>query len=183
MAELEEANAQLLAELNAAQSRLAEVELHEQNLTSNYEGLCTDFDDLHTSHDVVVKEKANLEKTKHEKEQQFWKSLRKKLAELPVDMEVTVTALGAMHEFSLCQHYCHWVFGVLSDGGPSCIHCLFWMQWEYYQLCSDWCFQDACRVECGHLPELKKMALSCDDSLLHDVPDNVGWIEKKLVKN
>jgi hypothetical protein len=38
-------------------------------------------------------------------------------------------------------------------------------------------------VECGHLPELKKLALSCDDSLLHDVPNDVGWIEKKLVKN
>jgi hypothetical protein len=38
-------------------------------------------------------------------------------------------------------------------------------------------------VECGHLPELKKLALSCDDSLLHDVPDDVGQIAKKLVKN
>jgi hypothetical protein len=38
-------------------------------------------------------------------------------------------------------------------------------------------------VECGHLSELKKLALSCDDSLLHDVPDDVGWIAKRLVKN
>jgi hypothetical protein len=38
-------------------------------------------------------------------------------------------------------------------------------------------------VECGHLPELKKMVLSCNDSLLHDVPDNVGRIVKRLVKN
>jgi hypothetical protein len=29
-------------------------------------------------------------------------------------------------------------------------------------------------VECGHLPELKKLALSCNDSLLHDVRDDVG---------
>jgi hypothetical protein len=35
MAELEEANAQLLAELNVAQSRLAEVEHREHALTSN----------------------------------------------------------------------------------------------------------------------------------------------------
>jgi hypothetical protein len=38
-------------------------------------------------------------------------------------------------------------------------------------------------VECEHLPELKKLALSCDDSLLHDVPKVVGRIAKKLVKN
>jgi hypothetical protein len=50
-------------ELNAAQSRLAEVEHHEKALTSDYEGLRRDFDVLHTSHDGVVKEKADLEKT------------------------------------------------------------------------------------------------------------------------
>jgi hypothetical protein len=33
-------------------------------------------------------------------------------------------------------------------------------------------------VECGHLPELKKPVLSCDDSLLHDVRDDVGQIVK-----
>jgi hypothetical protein len=38
-------------------------------------------------------------------------------------------------------------------------------------------------VECEHFLGLKKMALSCDDSFLHDVPDDVGWIAKKLVKN
>jgi hypothetical protein len=69
VAELEEANAQLLVELNAARSRLAEVEHHEQAMTSDYEGLCRDFDDLCTSHDTVVKEKADLEKMEHEKAQ------------------------------------------------------------------------------------------------------------------
>jgi hypothetical protein len=38
-------------------------------------------------------------------------------------------------------------------------------------------------VECGHLPELKKLALSCDDSFLNDVPDGVSRIAKRLVKN
>jgi hypothetical protein len=33
------------------------------------------------------------------------------------------------------------------------------------------------------LPELKKLVLSCSDSLLHDVPDDVGRIAIKLVKN
>jgi hypothetical protein len=38
-------------------------------------------------------------------------------------------------------------------------------------------------VECEHLSELKRLALSFDDSLLHDVPDDVCRIAKKLVKN
>jgi chromosome segregation ATPase len=94
VAELECTNAQLLVELNAARSRLAEVEHHEQALTSDYEGLCRYFDDLRTSHDATMKEKADLKKTEHEKAQRFPNSLRKKLAELRVDMEATVAALG-----------------------------------------------------------------------------------------
>jgi hypothetical protein len=35
-------------------------------------------------------------------------------------------------------------------------------------------------VECEHLPELKKLALSYNDSLLHDVLDDVGQIAKNL---
>jgi hypothetical protein len=38
-------------------------------------------------------------------------------------------------------------------------------------------------VECWHLPEHKKLALSCDDSHLHDAPDDVGRTVKRLVKN
>jgi hypothetical protein len=38
-------------------------------------------------------------------------------------------------------------------------------------------------VECEHLPELKKLALSFDASILRDVPDDIGRISKKLVKN
>jgi hypothetical protein len=38
-------------------------------------------------------------------------------------------------------------------------------------------------VECEHLLELKKLALSCDASILHDVPDDIGRIAKKLVRN
>jgi hypothetical protein len=57
--ELEEAKAQL------------RVEHHEQPLTSNYEGLSRDFDDLRTLHDVVVKEKLDLEKMEREKAQRI----------------------------------------------------------------------------------------------------------------
>jgi hypothetical protein len=38
-------------------------------------------------------------------------------------------------------------------------------------------------VECEHLLELKKSALSCDASILHDVPDDIGRIAKKLLRN
>jgi hypothetical protein len=38
-------------------------------------------------------------------------------------------------------------------------------------------------VECGHLAELKKLALSYDASLLHEVLDDLGKIARKLVKN
>jgi hypothetical protein len=55
-----------------------------------------------------VKEKADLEKVECEKAQRFQNSLRKKLAELQVDMEAIVVALGrGMHGFSLHQHYYH----------------------------------------------------------------------------
>jgi hypothetical protein len=36
---------------------------------------------------------------------------------------------------------------------------------------------------CGHLPELKKLALSCDALVLRDFPMETGQIAKKLVKN
>jgi hypothetical protein len=52
VAEVEESNDQLCAELATAQSRLAEVEHHEQALTSDYEGL---KNDLRSSHSIIVK--------------------------------------------------------------------------------------------------------------------------------
>jgi regulator of replication initiation timing len=77
-----EANFQLRMELDAAQSRLAEAECREHALTSDYEGLKKDFGDLRSSLAIVVKEKADLEKTEREKAQWFLNSLRNKLAEL-----------------------------------------------------------------------------------------------------
>jgi hypothetical protein len=38
-------------------------------------------------------------------------------------------------------------------------------------------------VECEHLPELKKLALTCDASIMHDVTDDIIRIAKKLVRN
>jgi hypothetical protein len=184
VAKLEEANAQLLTELNATRSRLAEVEHHEQALTSDYEGLCRDFDDLCTSHDTVVKQKADLEKTEREKARRFQNSLRKKLVELWIDMEATVDALGSDA----------WIFPP-----PTLLSPIFWSGFRWrsrlypspFSECNEnitcfaliGVFKMLAGVECGHLPELKKLVLSCDDSLLHDVPDDVGRIAKRLVKN
>jgi hypothetical protein len=39
------------------------------------------------------------------------------------------------------------------------------------------------RVECGHLPELQKLAISCDPSLRHDIPEDLGKIARRLVRN
>jgi hypothetical protein len=36
---------------------------------------------------------------------------------------------------------------------------------------------------CEHVPELKKLALSCDALVLQDFPLETGHIAKKLVKN
>jgi hypothetical protein len=184
VAKLEEANAQLLAKLNAARSSLAEVERREQALTSDYEGLCWEFDDLRTSHDAVVKEKADLEKIEREKVQRFWNFLRKKLAELQVNMEATVDALRER-----CMDF--------PSANTTVTDFLEWFRTEVHALpiafseCNEniTCFtligviKMLAGLECGPLPELKKLVLSCDDSLLHDVPDDVGRIAKRLVKN
>jgi hypothetical protein len=44
------------------------------------------------------------------------------------------------------------------------------------------CFKMLVRVECDHLL-VKKLALSCDASILTDVPDDINRIAKRLMKN
>jgi hypothetical protein len=181
--ELEEANAQLLTELIATRSRLAEVEHREQALTFDYEGLPRDFDDLRTLHDAAVKEKADLEKMDCEKVQRFQNSLRKKLVELRSIWRRQWLRWGRCMDFP--------------SANTTITNFLEWSQMEVQALaiafseCNEniTCFaligviKMLTGVEYGHLPELKKLALSCDDSLLHDVPDHVGHIVKRLVKN
>jgi hypothetical protein len=137
---------------------------------------------LRTSRDAVVKEKANLEKTEHEKAQRFQNSLYKKLVELWVDMEATVATLGGDA----------WIFPL-----PTLLSPIFleWFGMEVQALpitfsdCNEnitcftliGVFKMLAGVESGHLPELKKLVLSCDDSFLHNVPDDVGRIVKRLV--
>jgi hypothetical protein len=61
VAELENDNAQLHVELDAAHSKLVEVEGRERALTSAYEEVKKDFNDLSSSHDVVLKERVWIE--------------------------------------------------------------------------------------------------------------------------
>jgi hypothetical protein len=161
---------------------VAEVERRERSLTSDYDGLRRDFNDLQTSHAIVVKEKADLEKTLHKKAQWFHNLLCKKLAELRCDMEESIAALrGRCMDFPTTN-------ATVSD-------MLEWFQMEVQALptafaeCNEnitcftlvGIFKMLAGVECGHLPELKKSALSCDASLLHDVPDNLGKIVRKVL--
>jgi hypothetical protein len=61
----------LRAEHDAAWSNMAEVEHCVRALTSEYEDLKKDFESMHTSHDDVVREKADVEKTMRTKLEQF----------------------------------------------------------------------------------------------------------------
>jgi chromosome segregation ATPase len=100
VAELEEANAQLRMELDVVQSKLAEVEHRERALTSEYEDLKKDIESMHTSHDAVVREKAEVEIIERVKLQWFHDSLCKKLAKLRHYMETLVATLrGRSVEF------------------------------------------------------------------------------------
>jgi regulator of replication initiation timing len=94
VAELEEANARLHADLDATRSKLAEVEHCEWALTSEYEDLKNDLESMRTSHDVVVKERAKVQKPERVKLQRFQDSVRKRLAELRCDIEASVAMLS-----------------------------------------------------------------------------------------
>jgi hypothetical protein len=58
-------------DLTAAHTKVAKVERCERALSSDYDDLCRDFNDLRTSHAAIVQEKADMEKTEHEKANDF----------------------------------------------------------------------------------------------------------------
>jgi hypothetical protein len=179
VAELENDNAQLRAELDAARSKLAEVEGREQALTSAYEEVKKDFNDLSTAHDAVLKEKAETDA----KVQRFQDSLRKRLAELQHEMEVWVAALGGR-----CAEF---------PTNASVFDFLGWFQAEIAAMPTAFvecnknitCYaligvlQMLAREGCEHVLELKKLALSCDASLIQEFPTDVAWTARKLVKH
>jgi capsule polysaccharide export protein KpsE/RkpR len=71
VAELEETNTMLQAKLEAARSRLAEVERRERTLTSENEGLKKDLGVARIARDVAVKDKDLVRQAEQGKLQRF----------------------------------------------------------------------------------------------------------------
>jgi regulator of replication initiation timing len=94
VAELEETNALLRVELDAARSKLVEIEHQGRALTFENEGLKRDLGAACTAHDVAVKDKDLVQQAEQSKLQRFQDSIHKKLAELRRDTEASVSALG-----------------------------------------------------------------------------------------
>jgi hypothetical protein len=92
--ELEGANASLRVELEAARSKLVEVEHCERTLTSENECLKKDLEDAHSTHEAAVRDKELVRQTEQLKLRCFQDSVSKRLAELQRDMETSVSALG-----------------------------------------------------------------------------------------
>jgi hypothetical protein len=191
--ELEEANVQLRAELDAARLKMVELDAAllkmakiqrcKMALTSTYGDLKKDFENLRLSHAAAVAEKTEVEKTESAKLQRFRDSLRKRLAELRRDTEASVVALrGRCAEFPT---------------SPSMFDLLEWFRAEVTMMptafveCNEnntcyaliGIFQMLAGEGCKHLPELKELVLSCNALVLQDFPREIGWIAKRLVKN
>jgi hypothetical protein len=179
VAELENDNAQMRAELDAAHSMLVEVEGRERALTSAYEEVKKDFDDLSSSHDDVLKEKAET----YVKVQRFQDSLCQRLAKLRHEMEGSVAVLGGRcAEFpadASMSDFLGWFrveIAVMPTAFTECnenISC--------YTLIG--VIQMLAVEGCEHVSELKKLALSCDASLIQEFPADVGQMVRKLVKH
>jgi predicted Holliday junction resolvase-like endonuclease len=92
--ELEEANASLRAELEAARTKLVEVEHHELTLTSKNEGLKRVLEGACSAREATVKEKELVQHAKQAKLQRFQDTIRKRLANLRRDTEASVATLG-----------------------------------------------------------------------------------------
>jgi hypothetical protein len=153
-------------------------------LTSDYDGLRKYFNDLQTSHIAVVKEKADLEKMEREKAQWFCNQLHKKLAELPRYMEESIAALGGrcmdfLTTNATVSDMLEWFRMVVQSLPIAFAEC----NKNITCFAQNGVFKMLAGVECGHLPELKKSALTCDASLLHDVPDDLGKIAWRVVKH
>jgi hypothetical protein len=91
----------LHTELYAARSKLAKDEHRERALTSENGDLKNDLESMHTAHDAVVKEKVEVQKTKHVKLQRFQDSVHQWVVELRCNTEASVATLdGSSVEFS-----------------------------------------------------------------------------------
>jgi hypothetical protein len=183
VAEMEEANTLLRSELDTARSKLAEVEHREQTLTSKNEGLKRDLEGARTARDVAVKDKELVQHAEQAKLQRFQDSIRRRLAKLRHDTEASVATLSG--------------WSVEFPSGASLSNFFKWFRKEIESMPTAFAeynenitcytligvFQMLTGEGCGHLPELKKLALSCDALVLRDFPMETGQIAKKLLKN
>jgi hypothetical protein len=121
-------------------------------------------------HDAVVREKAEVEKTDCAKLQQFQDSLRKKLAELRCNMDTSVATLGGRSaEFptdASLSDFLEWFRAEVAAMLTAFAECN--ENITCYALIG--VFQMLAGEGCEHLLELKKLALSCDASILQDFP-------------
>jgi hypothetical protein len=139
---------------------------------------------LRGSQAVVVQEKVDLEKTKRKKAQRFQNLLCKKLAELRRNTEELVATLGGWCEDfpatdATVSNQLDWFQKEVQALPTTFVECnknitCFMLVGVFKMLAVD---------ECEHLSKLKKLALSCDASILHDVSDDIGRIVEKLIRN
>jgi hypothetical protein len=142
-----------------------------------------DLESARTTHDAVVRDKEEVQKVKHVKLHWFQDSVRKKLAELRRDTVASVATLGGRSvEFptsASLSNFFEWFqveVAVMPTTFAECnenITC--------YALIG--IFQMLAGEGCQHLPELKKLALSYDASVLQDFLTETGQIAKRLMKN
>jgi hypothetical protein len=152
-------------------------------VTSTYESLRKDFDEVHSAYETVVKEKDELKKTNLMKAHRFHEALLKKFAEIWRDTKASVSALGGR-----CAKF-------PTDASVSDFLEWFWAEVEAMPTTFAECNESTtCYVligilqmlageVCEHLLKLKELATSCDASLLQDFPKDIGKIAKRLVSH
>jgi hypothetical protein len=183
VAELEQTNASLRAELDVARLKLVEIEHRERALTSKNESLKRDLGPGCTTQDVAVKDKDLVQQAEQSKLQRFQDSIRKRLTELQHDMEASVSALGGRSaEFPIgasLSDFFKWFQTEISSMPTTSAECN--ENITCYVLIG--VFQMPATEGCEHVPELRKLGHSYDASILHNFPVDTGRIAKRLVKN
>jgi hypothetical protein len=154
------------AELDTARSKLMEVEQRERTQNSENEAVKRDLERACTAHSAAVKDKVVVQQIERTKLKQFHDSVRKKLAELRCDTEASVATLGGRSaEFpadASLSDFFKWFQTEITLMPTAFVECN--ENITCYALIG--VFQMFVGEGCEHLPELKKLALSCDASVL-----------------
>jgi hypothetical protein len=149
-------------------AKATEIELCEMALKSDYGSLRNDFGHLQATHATLLKDKENVEKVEREKARRFRNLLRRKLVGLRLEMENQLLPRGRCFEF-LAANAMPTAFAECNQN----ITC--------YVMAG--ILKKLVGVECGYLPELRELAMSCDASILHGIPKDIARIVRRLVRN